>query len=60
MFVIIDDTGSTLDTDIEFPTYEDANKYALDHSDLTKCIIVNTFDALKTASERLDRIYKKL
>ena len=60
MFVIIDDTGSTLDSNIEFSTYEDALKYLDLYCDATKCIIVNTFDALKTASDRLNRIYKKL
>lgn len=59
MFVIIDDTGSTLDTNIEFPTYKDAMDYLMEHCEREKCIVVNTFDALKTASNRLHRIYKK-
>lgn len=59
MFVIIDDTGSTLAANMEFPTYKDANDYLMEHCEREKCIVVNTFDALKTASNRLHRIYKK-
>jgi len=60
-YVIIDDTGSTLASKVIFNSEKDAWDYlerkSPEHLDATKCIIVDLYSALYTASERLETIY---
>ena len=57
MYVIIDDTTSTLAVHRQFATETAAFAHAEKHCDLTKCVVQTVYAALAVASERLHRIY---